>query len=366
MSYSALNPFTTQAWSNGRHTLRCAKIIRETWDVLSFCFEAEQPTLFFFKPGQFVTLELEINGKQVMRSYTISSAPSLPYNFNITVKRAPGGLVSNWLHDNLKEGDRVVVHGPAGTFNCIDKPAEKALLLSGGVGITPVVSMARWWFDINAAVDTVFVSCVRTPKDIIFRRQLEWMSSRLTNFQLNIVCEKLDSGDVWAGYRGLFNVDMLKLMTPDVLERQVYCCGPAPFMKAVRYMLELIGFPMENYHEESFGETPEAISEQINDRLDQFDKTDSTQKSSGFAVRFVGQEQSAYVDSSQALHAAAVQLGINVPKACGVGVCGACKVKKLEGEVEIKHNGGISEEELAEGYILSCCSFARTDVVLQS
>lgn len=365
MIYSALNPFTTQAWANGRHTLRCAKIIRETWDVLSFCFEAEQPTLFFFKPGQFVTLELEIDGQQVMRSYTISSAPSLPYNFNITVKRAPGGLVSNWLHDNLKEGDRVVVHGPAGSFNCIDKSAEKALLLSGGVGITPVASMARWWFDINAAVDTVFVSCVRTPKDIIFKRQLEWMSSRLTNFQLHIVCEKLNSGDVWAGYRGLLNTGMLKQMAPDVLERQVYCCGPAPFMKAVRYILEGIGFPMRNYHEESFGETPEAISEQIHDRLEEFGKAESNQEKSGFTIRFVNQEQPAYLESNQALHAAAMQLGLNVPKACGVGVCGACKVKKIEGEIEINHNGGISDEELAEGYILSCCSFARSDVVLE-
>lgn len=365
MSYSALYPFSTQTWVNGRHTLRCAKIIRETADVLSFCFEAEQPTLFLFKPGQFVTLELEIDGNTVMRSYTISSSPSLPYNFNITVKRAPGGVVSNWLHDNLKEGDRIVVHGPAGTFNCIDKPADKALFLSGGVGITPVISMARWWFDINANVDVVFVNCVRTPKDIVFRHQLEWMSSRLTNFQLHIVCEKLDSGDVWSGYRGLFNIDMLQLAAPDVLERQVYCCGPAPFMKAVRYMLENIGFPMENYHEESFGETPEAISEQIHERLDYFDTAEAHEDNSGFVVSFAGNDQQTYVDSQQALHVAAIQLGVNVPKACGIGVCGSCKVKKLEGEIEIKHNGGISEEELAEGYILSCCSFARSDVVLE-
>lgn len=365
MSYSALHPFTTQAWVNGRHTLRCAKIIRETGDVVSFCFEAEQPTLFFFKPGQFITLELEIDGKRVMRSYTISSAPSLPYNFNITVKRAPGGLVSNWLHDNLKEGDQVVVHGPAGSFNCIDKPAEKALLLSGGVGITPVISMARWWFDINAAVDTVFVSCVRSPKDIIFKHQLEWMATRLTNFQLNIVCEKSESGDAWGGFRGFFNVDMLKLMAPDVLERQVYCCGPSSFMKAVRYMLESLGFPMENYHEESFGETPEVVNHQISDHQHEFEKQQDRQQAQGYAVRFSGTDQVAYVGASQAIHVAAIQLGMNVPKACGVGVCGACKVRKLEGDVDIKHNGGISEEELAEGYILSCCSFARSDVLIE-
>ena len=92
---------------------------------------ADQPVMFFFKPGQFVTLELEIAGKQVMRSYTISSSPSIPYSFSITVKRLPGGQVSNWLHDNLSSGVEMVVHGPVGDFNVIDHPAEKVLMLSG-------------------------------------------------------------------------------------------------------------------------------------------------------------------------------------------------------------------------------------------
>ncbi|WP_410968224.1 FAD-binding oxidoreductase, partial [Salmonella sp. SAL04281] len=84
--------------------VRCVKVIQETWDVRTLCFMADQPILFFFKPGQFVTLELEIDGEPVMRSYTISSSPSVPYSFSITIKRVPGGRVSNWLHDNLKEG----------------------------------------------------------------------------------------------------------------------------------------------------------------------------------------------------------------------------------------------------------------------
>ena len=91
MSDTFLNPVTTQTWANGRHIVRCVKVIQETWDVRTFCFMADQPIMFFFKPGQFVTLELEIEGKPVMRSYTISSSPSVPYSFSITVKRVPGG-----------------------------------------------------------------------------------------------------------------------------------------------------------------------------------------------------------------------------------------------------------------------------------
>ncbi len=90
MSNNFLNPVTTQTWANGRHIVRCVKVIQETWDVRTFCFMADQPILFFFKPGQFVTLELEIEGQPVMRSYTISSSPSVPYSFSVTIKRVPG------------------------------------------------------------------------------------------------------------------------------------------------------------------------------------------------------------------------------------------------------------------------------------
>lgn len=158
--------------------------------------------MFFFKPGQFVTLELTIGGEQVMRSYTISSSPSVPYSFSITVKRVKNGLVSNWLHDNMRVDDELAVHGPVGNFNCIDFSTERALFLSGGVGITPVMSMARWWYDTNSNVDMKFVHSAQTPKDIIFLKELELMSSRIDNFELSIVCERYDIGESWHGYRG--------------------------------------------------------------------------------------------------------------------------------------------------------------------
>lgn len=134
MSSNFLNPVTTQTWANGRHLVRCVKVIQETWDVRTFCFMADQPILFFFKPGQFVTLELEIDGEPVMRSYTISSSPSVPYSFSITIKRVPGGRVSNWLHDNLKEGQsyRCTVRSACSTpstsrpTRCCSSPAGSA------------------------------------------------------------------------------------------------------------------------------------------------------------------------------------------------------------------------------------------------
>jgi ferredoxin-NADP reductase len=256
MSNSFLNPVTTQTWANGRHIVRCVKVIQETWDVRTFCFMADQPILFFFKPGQFVTLELEIEGQPIMRSYTISSSPSVPYSFSVTIKRVPGGKVSNWLHDTLHEGQELAVHGPVGLFNAIDFPSPKVLYLSGGVGITPVMSMARWFYDTNANVDMTFIHSARSPKDIIYHRELEHMASRIDNFSLHLICEKHGLGEPWAGYRGYLNHKMLELMVPDFLEREVFCCGPTPYMNAVKRLLEVAGFDMARYHEESFGATP--------------------------------------------------------------------------------------------------------------
>ena len=256
MSNSFLNPVTTQTWANGRHIVRCVKVIQETWDVRTFCFMADQPILFFFKPGQFVTLELEIEGVPIMRSYTISSSPSVPYSFSVTIKRVPGGKVSNWLHDTLHEGQELAVHGPVGLFNAMDFTAPKVLYLSGGVGITPVMSMARWFYDTNGNVDMVFIHSARSPKDIIYHRELEHMASRIDNFSLHLICEKHGLGEPWAGYRGYLNHKMLELMAPDFIEREVFCCGPTPYMNAVKRMLEAVGFDMSRYHEESFGATP--------------------------------------------------------------------------------------------------------------
>jgi glycine betaine catabolism B len=365
MSNSFLNPVTTQTWANGRHIVRCVKVIQETWDVRTFCFMADQPILFFFKPGQFVTLELEIEGVPMMRSYTISSSPSVPYSFSVTIKRVPGGKVSNWLHDTLHEGQELAVHGPVGLFNAMDFTAPKVLYLSGGVGITPVMSMARWFYDTNGNVDMVFIHSARSPKDIIYHRELEHMASRIDNFSLHLICEKHGLGEPWAGYRGYLNHKMLELMAPDFMEREVFCCGPTPYMNAVKRMLEAVGFDMARYHEESFGATPaEARADAVEQAEIAADAPD-IDVADLHQVEFTASGKSIRVAPGETVHAAAAKLGLLIPKACGMGICGTCKVMKLGGEVEMEHNGGITEEDEAEGFILSCCSVPKGDVRIE-
>ncbi len=363
MSGEYLNPVTTQVWAYGRHQVRCVKVIHETWDTRTFSFMAEEPVMFFFKPGQFVTLELNIDGREVMRSYTIASSPSVPYSFSITVKRIPDGLVSNWLHDNMKEGDTLAVHGPAGNFNCIDHPAEKALMLSGGVGITPVMCMARWWFDINADVDIAFVHSARTPADIIFQRELEHMDSRIGNFNLSVICGRKEIGQTWSGYQGYLTEPMLRLIAPDFLEREIFCCGPAPYMRVIRDILRANGYPMERYHEESFAATPvDNVVEA--EEMAQKGRVGEEAVELAYSIEFATAGMSVRATPEETVHAAASRAGIYIPKACGMGICGTCKVMKTGGEVEMNHNGGITDDDVEAGYILSCCSVPTSDVVV--
>ena len=128
----------TDTWTRGKIELRVVNIVQETHDVKTFVFRGSSPVLFGYKPGQFITLELEIDSKRILRSYTISSSPSRPHAISITVKRVPGGLVSNWLHDHLKIGDSLKGRGPNGKFTCLTSPLRKILFLAGGAGLPPV------------------------------------------------------------------------------------------------------------------------------------------------------------------------------------------------------------------------------------
>lgn len=238
----------------------CVQIVPETHDVCSFYFRAKEPLLFNYKPGQFATLELKIDGASVKRSYTISSSPSRPHLISVTIKRVPGGRVSNWMHEHMSVWQEISIHGPNGEFNCFDYPSKKMLLISGGSGITPCMSMLRYVCDTASPVDVVFVHSARTPIDIPFASELESLGVR-NNVKTVVNVSKVPAGMTWNGYRGRISEEMIKMMVPDLKDRTVYICGPDPYMKAVKGLFENMGFDMKRYHQESFGGEQEDVSQ---------------------------------------------------------------------------------------------------------
>lgn len=330
--------------------------------------------LFDFRPGQFVTIEPVIDGRPVPRCYSVSSTPSRPCTFSITVKRVPGGLVSNWLHDHLRAGDSLTVSAPQGDFNIVDRPAERILMLSGGSGITPVMSMLRWLHDTAADVDIHFVHAARSPEDIIFRRELEAMDRANDRLQLSVTCESTGSGS-WPGHRGRLSASILQQMVPDLSERTVFTCGPEPYMEAMRDILGGLGFPAGQYHEESFGGAPPtasvtetrtpAIHAGDDDTDDNAgDVGEATAVETGCTVRLARTGTEFTCAPSETLLEAVQNNGSWIPCACQMGVCGSCKVLKTAGDTHMQHMGGISDDEEAAGYVLACCTYPAGPVEL--
>ncbi|WP_133645336.1 hybrid-cluster NAD(P)-dependent oxidoreductase [Paraburkholderia flava] len=352
--------------SDVEETLVCCQVRQETHDVKSFFFRSPQGRAFAFEPGQFITLELEIDGETINRCYTISSSPTRPHTISITVKRVPGGKVSNWLHDNLQAGASVRVLGPSGEFTCARHPARKYLFLSAGSGVTPLMSMSRAHHELSEDRDIVFVHSARTPDDIIFSRELDLIASNQSNFRTSFVCERVGPRTNWHGVTGFLTLPLLKAIAPDFLEREIFTCGPAPYMQAVRALLADGGFDVAHYHEESFSfETLTASApEVVIDTPASGDvSADVTQQT--FTVSFTRSNREITCGSGQHVLEAARQAGVRLPASCTQGMCGTCKVKLVSGEVDMKHNGGIRQREIDQGMVLLCCSKPLTDLVVE-
>ena len=351
---------TLPAWDADQdHGLVCCQIRQETHDVKSFFFRPEKPALFQFMPGQFITLELDINGEKINRCYTISSAPTRPHSISITVKRQPNGIVSNWLHDHLKVGSKISVLGAAGEFSCAHHPAKQYLFLSGGSGITPLMSMARAFHDLAEDADIAFVHSARTPADIIFRKELDLMQFNQPHFSATYICEKLENEANWSMPTGYLNLEALKKIAPDFLQRKVFTCGPAPYMMAVRTMLASAGFNMAQYHEESFNFAELAVSEPAEIKTD-----GSVTDPSNFKVELTKSGVMVECAPNQFVLDAGIAAGLRLPSSCRKGLCGTCKTKLVSGKVDMKHGGGIRQREIDQGLFLPCCSKPLSDLVM--
>ena len=342
-------------------TLVCCHVRQETHDVKSFLLRTRTPSLFRFRPGQFITLELEIDGATINRCYTISSPPTRPDTLSITVKRHPGGKVSNWLHDNLKPGSEIKALGPAGDFSCTHHAASKYLFLSGGSGVTPMMSMARTHYDLGEDKDIVFVHSARSPDDIIFQRELAVIEAGMTHFRTAYVCERSSTSEPWDGHTGFLTLQILRQITRDFAQREIFCCGPAPYMAAVRGLLAGIDFKMARYHEESF--SFEVQVHAVPQTLPPPAKPSAP--GTGFKIEFTKSGQTIECGPDQFILDAARDAGLRLPFSCSKGLCGTCKSKKLSGDVNMNHGGGIRQREIDAGMILICCSKPLSDVVIE-
>lgn len=346
-------------WDDRLQVLEVIGVTEEAPDVRTFTFRSDAQTWFRYKPGQFVTLELPVGPEPLLRTYTLSSSPSRPFSIAVTAKAQPGSVGTRWMFDNLKPGAHVRAYGPAGGFTHHDHPAGKYLFISAGSGVTPMMSMLRWFSDCAPWSDVAFVNCARRPEEIIFRKELELLGSRMPGLSLGFLIEERSSRESWFGHMGRIDAVRLPLLSPDFREREVFCCGPEPFMRAVRGMLEASGFDMAHYHQESFA-APTPAPAPVD--VEALAAEDGAPVQEALPIRFSLSDASGECLPGQTILQAARAAGVRIPAACEFGLCGTCKTMKLSGEVEMAHNGGILDDEIADGFILACCSKPLTAV----
>jgi len=346
--------------------LVCLAVRDETHDVKTFVLSPREPRLFAYAPGQFLTFSFEIGGETIHRCYTISSTPTRPHAVSFTVKRVPGGPVSNWLHDNLKPGDTVRALGPMGDFSCFQHPAPKYLLLSGGSGITPMMSMARTFHDLAEPRDVAFVHSARTPADIVFRSELETMARLDKGFGFHAVCEADAPDETRAGPKGRLSLDILRQVVPDFMDREIFVCGPKPYMDAVKAMLQGAGFDMARHHQESFdfGELSEGEQAAAAEAEKDLDAAPAGGVRT-FRVEFAKTRRVLECPENETVLDAARKAGIRLPSSCAKGLCGTCKSKLTKGTVSMTHAGGIRQREIDAGMALLCCSKPTSDLVVE-
>ncbi|RJQ86233.1 hybrid-cluster NAD(P)-dependent oxidoreductase [Amycolatopsis panacis] len=332
--------------------LTCTEIVDVTHDVKTFVFELPAAAALSFHPGQFLTFRFLLEGERVERCYTISSPPTRPEQPAITVKRVPGGVVSNWLHDHLQPGDVLGASGPFGRFSFARHPADKYLFLTAGSGITPAMSMLRTLRETGDPADVVFLHSARTPGDIIFLAELAALAEE-SGVSVVILCGRDSPGEQWRGHRGRLTLPVLVAAAPDLAGREIFTCGPPPYMAAVRELLVQAGAEPGRCHEESFvfGAAAAAIP---------------AQTGTAHRVEFRRSGRVIECDPGTTVLAAAAGAGLALPSSCGEGVCGTCKLTLLDGRVDLRHAGGIRPREIAAGRILACCATPVEDLTIDA
>lgn len=339
------------------HALRVAEIVRETDDANSIRFdvpEALKPA-FAFRAGQHLTLRATIGDEDVRRNYSLCVAPH-EGALKVTVKRIAGGVFSNWVGDHLRVGDTIEVMTPHGSFTTDFDPAavRRYVAFAGGSGITPILSLLRTALSVEPRSRFTLFYGNRDASSVIFLDALADLKDRyLGRLELYHFLSDED-GDV-ALFNGMLDratcdaaIDAL-VDAPEAVDAW-FICGPGPMMDAAEAALVDRAVPHDRIHIERFtaGRPSAAVAAQIAALQEQ---------AAGLtlAVTLDGRTRRVAFDGSNILDSAR-EAGMPAPFACKAGVCATCRARVTAGRVEMAARYGLTDEEVAAGYVLTCQS----------
>jgi ferredoxin-NADP reductase len=341
----------TPVRDHGFHALRVNRIVSETPDTCSVVFDIppELSQSFAYKAGQNITFRVPLGGELVHRSYSMSSSPAVGDEFTVTVKRVEGGAVSNWVNDSLASGDYVDVTTPAGLFTLRDTESASAapiVAFAGGSGITPIFAIAKTALATTQRPVRIFYGN-RDKQSVIFDAELQRLAAEHPD-RLS-VRHHLDADS------GYVTPEALAETVAQAADAEIFICGPEPFMDVVEQSLFASGVTNGQIHIERFNPLPAASTEEV---------TVSAEGPSHVTFTLMGKTQTAEHRPGQVLIQTARSVGLSPPFACEAGNCATCMAKLVEGAVLMHVNDALTEQEVAEGWILTCQSSPTTPVVV--
>jgi ring-1,2-phenylacetyl-CoA epoxidase subunit PaaE len=332
--------------------MRVTRLVRETADAVTVVLEPTAGEPVAFAAGQFFTLHVRLpDGEVAKRAYSASSTPLDASGVSVTVKRVADGRVSTHVVEQLREGDVIDVLGPSGSFT--PQPARGArrlLLVGGGSGITPLMSIARTHLATEPETRVVLVYGNRAREDVIFHDALEALAREhapASRFVVRHVLESPPAG--WTGGIGRLDGAALErelsaLGLADALPTEYFLCGPDPMMHAARAFLTGRGVAHASLHEERFvsAHAPRAVT--------------PASVAHAVTVRSRAGAQRLVVEPGHTVLEAAFAARVEMPFSCTVGGCGACRVRLVDGDIAMDEPNCLTPEERADGYVLACMS----------
>ncbi len=348
------------------HTLAVKEVRRETSDCVSIAFAvpAELKETFQFKQGQYLTLRTQINGEEVRRSYSICSSP-LDNELRVAIKKTEQGLFSTYANEQLKKGDVLDVMQPIGKFYVELDPSQRRQYIgfAAGSGITPLLSIIKTTLLTEPLSSFTLVYGNRNRHSIIFKEELEALKNLyMDRFRIIYILSR-EKTDAAINF-GRIDADKCCALCEKTLDMHntdaFFLCGPENMIFSVKEQLEKVGVDKKKIHFELF--TSPGGKKMADDRPEMTEnsevKSRITVKLDGISFDFdLGFEGDAILD-------AALKHGADLPYACKGGVCCTCRAKLIEGEVDMDVNYGLEQEEIEQGFILTCQSHPRTEKVV--
>jgi ring-1,2-phenylacetyl-CoA epoxidase subunit PaaE len=343
------------------HSLEVAELVPETADAKSIRFRVPEALreAFRFRPGQHLTLRADIAGEDIRRNYSLCVAPEED-ELKVTVKRIAGGLFSTWANEVLKPGDRLDVMEPHGSFTCDFRAdaADHYVAFAGGSGITPVISLIKTaMMEAPRSRFTLFYGN-RDSQSVIFLEELAGLKNRYMG-RLEIhhfLAEESEDIELFNGMLDRAKCDaVLETLVDPAEAAAFFICGPGPMMDAAEAALLARGVASERIHIERFtaDRPPEALQAQLEaasreaQGLTMLVTLDGRKRRVPFSA-----EAGNILDSARLA-------GLPAPFACKAGVCATCRARVVSGGVEMAARYGLTDEEIAAGYVLTCQSVPK-------